>query len=602
MGDDRNQKQPDYFNPDNFFADDSFGTSLGDDYSSFFSDDDLTAGGAQEPFMETPEQNPSDWMAGTEQKQEQMPQDGGAPDFWSLGNGAGQSGQSAGPQPGAGSSPYGGQQSGTGSSPYGGQQPGTGSSPYGGQQPGTGGNPNNGQQPGVPNDGPVILGGIDGGSKKPKKGLPVPAIAAIAVAVALVVGVPYFLHSRTDPGPVAPVDDPDDSYDDDDDTYVSYVDSLSDYGTDYNDFYSRQYAMAEMEHGYAADEICVIDNESYIGNAASPVRPETYYSMFVNENRFTMLAPLQSSYSECGYTITFAGLRSDSEMVPGILCPPETADRDNYFQMVKEGFDNLEDYEKDNYTGVTFGDIRTTAINGNEVAYMEVTYTDEAGTGILDTFSFEERPSGNAFLTEYRCRRDDVSDGLGALHQLYGNLTFYTEGFDSIDAAKHRFITGRIYNESHSHWAEFTAPDYNNYALYDSTIGSPDELSFSYSGKNYAYKSIWLDYQSYSRVDSHESFREYIEDKLESEESSEYITDVELTNEKEFTFSGYDVYFFSYDKTEHYGNNPSDVRVYEYRIHIAQDDELYLWINDKYSVSEDAFDPETFLSDHLTMN
>ena len=185
--------------------------------------------------------------------------------------------------------------------------------------------------------------------------------------------------------------------------------------------------MAEMEHGYAADEICVIDNESYIGNAASPVRPETYYSMFVNENRFTMLAPLQSSYSECGYTITFAGLRSDSEMVPGILCPPETADRDNYFQMVKEGFDNLEDYEKDNYTGVTFGDIRTTDINGNEVAYMEVTYTDEAGTGILDTFSFEERPSGNAFLTEYRCRRDDVSDGLGALYQLYGNLTFYTE-------------------------------------------------------------------------------------------------------------------------------------------------------------------------------
>ena len=102
MGDDRNQKQPDYFNPDNFFADDSFGTSLGDDYSSFFSDDDLTAGGGQEPFTGTPEQNPSDWMAGTEQKQEQMPQDGGAPDFWSLGNGAGQSGQSAGPQPGAG--------------------------------------------------------------------------------------------------------------------------------------------------------------------------------------------------------------------------------------------------------------------------------------------------------------------------------------------------------------------------------------------------------------------------------------------------------------------------------------------------------------------
>ena len=80
MGDDRNQKQPDYFNPDNFFADDSFGTSLGDDYSSFFSDDDLTAGGAQEPFMETPEQNPSDWMSGTEQKQGQMPQDGGAPE------------------------------------------------------------------------------------------------------------------------------------------------------------------------------------------------------------------------------------------------------------------------------------------------------------------------------------------------------------------------------------------------------------------------------------------------------------------------------------------------------------------------------------------
>ena len=77
---------------------------------------------------------------------------------------------------------------------------------------------------------------------------------------------------------------------------------------------------------------------------------------------------------------------------------------------------------------------------------------------------------------------------------------------------------------------------------------------------------------------------------------------MELTDEKEFTFSGYDVYFFSYDKTEHYGNSPSDVRVYEYRIHIAQDDELYLWINDKYSVSEDAFDPETFLSDHLTMN
>lgn len=578
MGDDRNQKQPDYFNPDNFFADDSFGTSLGDDYASFFSDDDVTPGGEQGSSPGTPDQNLSDWMADTEQKQGQMPNEGAASDFWDWGDVAGQSGQNAGPQPG------------TGSSQYGGQQPGTGSSPYGGQQPN------------VPNDGPVILGGIDGGSKKPKKGLPVPAIAAIAVAVALAVGVPYFLHSRQDPEPVAPVDDPDDPYDDDDDTYVSYSSGYVDYGKDYNDFYTNKYAMAMANYGYAADEICVIDNTDYIGSAEAPRQPETYYSLFIHDNKVTLLAPLQSSYMDCGYTICFAGEDTNYDMAPGIIVPPETVDRDRYFEMVKEGFNNLEDYEKDDYIGIEFGDISTVSMNGNTISYMEVRYSDTANNAILDTFSFEERPSGNAFLTEYRCRQNEAADGAEALGILYGKLTFYTEGFDSIDASKHVFTTGRIYDKGSRHWAEFVAPEFDHYEMAGSSIEGPDQMYFGYSNRNSSYKSIWIEYESYSSVNSHDSFEEHVEQKLEYEESSEYISDVTLTDQKEFTFSGYDAYFYSYDKTEHYGNSPTDVRVYEYRIHTSADEEIYVWINNENPVEEDAFDPEAFLRDYLTLN
>ena len=73
MADDRNQKQPDYYNPDNFFADESFGTSLGDDYSSFFSDDDDPNAGADRPtFTDTGEQDLSSWLAETEKEQKQM--------------------------------------------------------------------------------------------------------------------------------------------------------------------------------------------------------------------------------------------------------------------------------------------------------------------------------------------------------------------------------------------------------------------------------------------------------------------------------------------------------------------------------------------------
>lgn len=578
MGDDRNQKQPDYFNPDNFFADDSFGTSLGDDYASFFSDDDVTPGGEQGSSPGTPDQNLSDWMADTEQKQGQMPNEGAASDFWAWGDVAGQSGQNAGPQPG------------TGSSQYGGQQPGTGSSPYGGQQPN------------VPNDGPVILGGIDGGSKKPKKGLPVPAIAAIAVAVALSVGVPYFLHSRQDPEPVAPVDDPDDPYDDDDDTYVSYSSGYVDYGKDYNDFYTNKYAMAMANYGYASDEICVIDNTDYIGSAEAPRQPETYYSLFIHDNKVTLLAPLQSSYMDCGYTICFAGEDTNYDMAPGIIVPPETVDRDRYFEMVKEGFNNLEDYEKDDYIGIEFGDISTVSMNGNTISYMEVRYSDTANNAILDTFSFEERPSGNAFLTEYRCRQNEAADGAEALGILYGKLTFYTEGFDSIDASKHVFTTGRIYDKGSRHWAEFVAPEFDHYEMDGSSIEGPDQMYFGYSNRNSSYKSIWIEYESYSSVNSHDSFEEHVEQKLEYEESSEYISDVTLTDQKEFTFSGYDAYFYSYDKTEHYGNSPTDVRVYEYRIHTSADEEICVWINNENPVEEDAFDPEAFLRDYLTLN
>ncbi|HAS21031.1 MAG TPA: hypothetical protein DCR16_04795, partial [Lachnospiraceae bacterium] len=221
MADDRNQKQPDYYNPDNFFADESFGTSLGDDYSSFFSDDEPNAGGDQPALADTGEQDLSSWLAETEKEHKQMFEAGTAgpsSDFWSIDNSAGQNSQGHGPRKDTGSV-----------------------SQYGTQQPGTGGSQFAGQQPAGTNDGPVILGGIDGGKVKRKKSM-LPLLLAAGIGIILIIAIiPAFLHKKTDPQPVTVIDEPDDG---DDDTYVSYQEEEPDYGKNYNDYYTNQYIMA----------------------------------------------------------------------------------------------------------------------------------------------------------------------------------------------------------------------------------------------------------------------------------------------------------------------------------------------------------------------
>ena len=618
MADDRNQKQPDYYNPDNFFADESFGTSLGDDYSSFFSDDEPNAGGDQPALADTGEQDLSSWLAETEKEQKQMFEAGTAgpsSDFWSIDNSAGQNSQGHGPRkdtgsvsqygdqqkPGAGTGRYGTQQSGTGGSQYGNQQqPGAGTGQYGTQQPGTGGSQFAGQQPAGTNDGPVILGGIDGGKVKRKKSM-LPLLLAAGIGIILIIAIiPAFLHKKTDPQPVTVIDEPDDG---DDDTYVSYQEEEPDYGKNYNDYYTNQYIMARPGGSNVVSEICVYEND-FAGSPESPRTPETYFSMYLDDDRLTMMAPLSGSYLDCGFTIVYGDREYERDMSPSVIRPPVAADQDRYFQMVKTGFSDIADYEKENYQNVQYGEVRTANINGHTVAYMEATYHDDENNEILDTFSFEERPGGNLFLAEYRCRQDEFSDGGAALEYLYSRLTFYTEDYESIDAGRHMFTVGRVYNERCTDWAEIDLSD-ENMEQYGSGIESPDEMHYYFSGyDNYSRmdRIYWMEFSPYSILDSYDSFDQYVDERLSWEKDSEYKTDVEETDQREFFFHGRNVYYYSYKEVEHYGGSPTDVTLYCFLIENGRDETFELEIRDENFTTEGAFDPEAFLEKHLTMN
>ena len=669
MADDRNQKQPDYYNPDNFFADESFGTSLGDDYSSFFSDDEPNAGGDQPALADTGEQDLSSWLAETEKEQKQMFEAGTAgpsSDFWSIDDSAGQNSQGHGPrkdtgsasqygnqqrpgagtgrygtqqtgtggsqhgnqqQPGAGTGRYGTQQSGTGGSQYGNQQrpgagtgqygtqqsgtggsqygnqqqPGVGTGQYGTQQPGTGGSQYAGQQPAGTNDGPVILGGIDGGKGKRKKSM-LPFLIAAGIGIILIIAIiPAFLHKKTDPQQVTVIDEPDDE---DDDTYVSYQEEEPDYGKNYNDYYTNQYIMAKPGGSSEVSEICVYEND-FAGSPESPRTPETYYSMFMEDYRLTMIEPLNHSYLDCGFTIVYGDREFESDMSPGLVRPPVAADQDRYFQMVKTGFSDLSDYEKENYQNVQYGEVRTANINGHTVAYMEATYHDDENNEILDTFSFEETPQGNNFLTEYRCRQAEFSDGGAALEYLYSRLTFYTEDFESIDAGRHMFTVGRVYNESCTDWAEIDLSDEENMNQYGSSIGSPREMYFYFSGDdNYSRmdRIYWMEFNPYSILDGYDSFDQYVDERLKWEKDSDYKTDVEETDQREFFFYGRNVYYYSYKEVENYGSSPEDVTLYCFLIENGRDETFELEIREENLTTEGAFDPEAFLEKHLKMN
>ena len=620
MADDRNQKQPDYYNPDNFFADESFGTSLGDDYSSFFSDDDdPNAGGDRPTFAGTGEQDLSSWLAETEKEQKQMFEAGTAgpsSDFWSIDNYAGQNSQGHGPRkdtgsasqygnqqrPGAGTGQYGTQQSGTGGSQYGNQQqPGAGTGQYGTQQPGTGGSQYAGQQPAGTNDGPVILGGIDGGKGKRKKSM-LPFLIAAGIGIILIIAIiPTFLHKKTDPQPVTVIDEPDDE---DDDTYVSYQEEEPDYGKNYNDYYTNQYIMAKKTDSNEVSEICVYEND-FAGSPESPRTPETYFSRYMDDDKLTMIAPLDSSYLSCGFSIVYGDKEYERDMSASLVRPPVAADQDRYFQMVKRGFSDIEDYQKENFQNVQYGEVRTANINGHTVAYMEATYHDEENNEILDTFSFEETPGGNNFLTEYRCRQAEFSDGGAALEYLYSRLTFYTEDFESIDAGRHKFTVGRVYNESCTNWAEIDLSDEENMYFYGSGIGSPDEL-YIYLSASETYinldKTYRMRFNDFSIVDAYNGFDQYVEEKLKWEQDSDYVSDVEETDRREFFFYGRNVYYYSYKEVEHYGGRPTDVTSYHFLIETDRDETLELEITEENLTIEGAFDPEAFLEKHLTMN
>ena len=623
MADDRNQKQPDYYNPDIFFADESFGTSLGDDYSSFFSDDDDPNAGADRPtFTDTGEQDLSSWLAETEKEQKQMFEAGTAgpsSDFWSIDDSADRNRQDHGHQkdagsasqygnqqkPGAGTGQYGTQQSGTGGSQYGNQQrPGAGTGQYGTQQSGTGGSQYAGQQPAGTNDGPVILGGIDGGKGKRKKSM-LPLLLAAGIGIILIIAIiPAFLHKKPDPQPVTVIDEPDDEDDEDDDTYVSYQEEESDYGKNYNDYYTNQYIMAKPRGSSEVSEICVYEND-FAGSPESPRTPETYYSMFMEDYSLTMIEPLNHSYLDCGFTIVYGDREYESDMYPGLVHPPVAADQDRYFQMVKTGFSDLSDYEKENYQNVQYGEVRTANINGHTVAYMEATYHDDENNEILDTFSFEETPQGNNFLTEYRCRQAEFSDGGAALEYLYSRLTFYTEDFESIDAGRHMFTVGRVYNERCTDWAEIDLSDEENMNQYGSSIGSPREMYFYFSGNdNYSRmdRIYWMEFSPYSILDGYDSFDQYVDESLKWEKDSDYKTDVEETDQREFFFYGRNVYYYSYKEVENYGSSPEDVTLYCFLIENGRDETFELEIREENLTTEGAFDPEAFLEKHLKMN
>ncbi len=389
---------------------------------------------------------------------------------------------------------------------------------------------------------------------------------------------------------------------------------LTQFGEDFSDFYTPKYIASYYldpedgdsgykEHKY--QELCVIDTGAYFGTADEPLSPGKHLWSDAGPTSCSIGHYLDSSLLNCGLTVMYADdMPSYVSCIPDNLVPPFTSGRDTFFQTIRDVYADPPSYSSDNYNECTISDVKKLTIDGHNLEYMELSYTDKAGNEIFDVFSFEKKPLGSAFITEYRCLADEIVDGAGALAYAYGMLRFYKDDFESVAASRYPYSSARIYNGQNTASAtidisglEPGSPRYSD-MRYKNTV-SFELGEFGSHGESVC--EITLTYRDSNTVERSGGMEAWAQKMIKDEsfygKYSKEIPDGNLTS---FMYNGCEAYYLVFSGTEkHYSKN-EDVRHHKCRIEMPEGGEIQLDVKFTHDVPEN-FDVVAFLDEHVAM-
>ncbi len=404
---------------------------------------------------------------------------------------------------------------------------------------------------------------------------------------------------------------------------------LTDFGSRFSDFYAPKYiASYEIrpsdedvpdESGAAGttgtqaprryQELCVIDPAPFIGTSDEPLYFDGWLSDHLSSTRYSVchedfrLYPMNTGFS-VQYT-------DDQQYYTypdtNYLLPSATSDRDAFFVSVRRDLKDPPFFSSfsDNYNDVQFSKVRKANIAGHELYYMETTFTDRKDREFFDVVSFEKKPLGCAFITEYRdLSENSFSDGIEALEWVYSMLTFYQDDFDSVDAYGSRFTSARIYNDRNSASATIDVTDPEFLPLQSGTMMFKDSVEFElgeYGMFDEPSCEIVLRFNEGSTAESYGGYEAWAQEMLEDEQPyGNYPRTLPAGSLKEFTYKGCKARHLVFDGTDEIYNVTEKIRHHKCLIELPEGGELELTIKFIHDV-HDEFDIVKFLDERITL-
>ena len=392
--------------------------------------------------------------------------------------------------------------------------------------------------------------------------------------------------------------------DGDDDITNPYPDGqiLTQFGYDYSDFYTPKYIASydskwidTSDHKY--QELCVIDSEPLIGTGHNPVDPGKNWWANSESTSHTLGYYDDNDFFSYGFTVRYAdSMEKDPFCFPDLLVPPATADQNAFRQKIIEEYTDDTDNYDPGFKVLRLSKVEEITIDDHNITYTVVTGEDKKGNGVADVLSFEKKPLGSAFITEYRYRDGEFADAGEALRTLYGMLDFRRDSFEYIDASNTLFPVARVYNSDNSCAAKIDLSRLGNVRSSEMTQKNRVDFELGEYGEfNRPTGTIRFEYQAYGDVDYYGSPEEWAAEMLgKLQRYGEYPEEVTEENLKKLRVFRCDVYSLTLEGVEERDGEEENVVNHLCRIETPEGGEIMLDLEFVHDIPED-FDMEQFL-------
>ena len=377
---------------------------------------------------------------------------------------------------------------------------------------------------------------------------------------------------------------------------------LTQFGYDYSDFYTPKYIASydskwidTSDHKY--QELCVIDSEPLIGTGHNPVDPGKNWWANSESTSHTLGYYDDNDFFSYGFTVRYAdSMEKDPFCFPDLLVPLATADQNAFRQKIIEEYTDDTDNYDPGFKVLRLSKVEEITIDDHNITYTVVTGEDKKGNGVADVLSFEKKPLGSAFITEYRYRDSEFADAGEALRTLYGMLDFRRESFEYIDASNTLFPVARVYNSDNSCAAKIDLSRLGNVRSSEMTQKNRVDFELGEYGEfNRPTGTIRFEYQAYGDVDYYGSPEEWAAEMLgKLQRYGEYPEEVTEENLKKLRVFRCDVYSLTLEGVEERDGEEENVVNHLCRIETPEGGEIMLDLEFVHDIPED-FDMEQFL-------